>query len=454
MTEKTQTNGEFKKVLGLGSLICFGLAYMAPTVVFNYYGPLSVASNGMYPSVMICTAIAMLFTAFSYANMAGVFQKSGSAYIYVQQSLNPHMGFLAGWVMLLDYLLLPMVCFLLVGVYLNSYIPAVPAPVWIVLLVMGCFVVNMFGIRNTAKVDNIIVGAQLLLMAVFTIVGIITVLKGGIDGTSNGLIDPTAFINPEYFEAKLILYPAAILCVSFLGFDAVSTVSEEAKNPESTIPKAIVLVCLGAGLIFTFIAYIAQVMWPVGWKEMTDSDAGIFELLGKITLIPYLDIVFLIIDGIGSIACALTGQAAVVRIMYNMGRDNILPKKVFAKMNKHGVPIANLIIVAVIGLSGMLFAENLVAGVELISFGAISGFILVNISVPAYFLIKKKRRGGKAVLMYAVLPLLATAVCVVLWINMSASAKTVGLIWLAIGALILAIQTKGFRKLPPEIELE
>ena len=138
-SEKTQQqNGEFKKVLGIGSLVIFGLAYMAPTVVFNYYGPLSVASKGMYPTCFVITAIAMFFTAFSYANMSREFQKSGSAYVYVQQSLNPHIGFAAGWVMLLDYLLLPMICILCVAVYMETYVPAVPAWAWVVILVAAC----------------------------------------------------------------------------------------------------------------------------------------------------------------------------------------------------------------------------------------------------------------------------------------------------------------------------
>lgn len=454
MSEKNTNNGEFQKVLGLGGLVCFGLAYMAPTVVFNYYGPMSVASNGMYPTVMLCTAIAMLFTAVSYGSMSKVFQKSGSAYVYVQQSLNPHLGFMAGWVMLLDYLLLPMICFLLVGVYMETYVPAVPAAVWVILLVVVCFIINAKGVHGTALVDKIIVGAQLLVMGIFVIVGIITIVKGGIDGTANGLIDTTAFYNSEIFEFRLILYPAAILCVSFLGFDAVSTLSEEAKNPKKDVPKAIVLTCLGAGLIFTLIAYIAQAMWPVAYLGLEDPDSGIFELLAKITVLPGMDVMFLIVDNVGSVACALSGQAAVIRIMYNMGRDNILPKKFFGKMNKNGVPINNLIVVAIIGLVAILFSDNVMAGAELISFGAVTGFILVNISVPAYFLIRKKERGAAAIFKYGVMPAIAAIICIILWLNIATMGKTVGLIWLVIGVIILAIKTKGFRQLPPEMDIE
>ena len=448
-------NGEFKKVLGLGSMLVFGLAYLAPTVVFNYYGPVSVESKGMYSTCFLVTTIVMFFTAFSYANMSREFQKSGSAYLYVQQSINPHFGFVAGWVMLLDYLLMPMICFLCVALYMELYLPAVPAWAWVVILVVLCFVINAMGVSSTAKADTIIVGAQLLLMAVFVAAAIITTLKGGIDNTADGLFNMNAIYNPEYFEARIILYPAAIICVSFLGFDAVTTLSEEAKNPKKDIPRAIVLVCLGAGLVFTIIAYLTQVVWPVGWQSFTDKDTAIFEMLAKIRAIPHLDIAFFVADNIGSIACALTGQAAVVRVLYNMGRDNILPKAVFGRMNaKRGVPVINLIIVGIIGLTAVFFVDNLTAAVELVSFGALSGFILVNVSVPFYFFRKKKEHGARAVFKYGVMPGIGACICTFLWFNMSATAKTVGLIWLGIGIIILAVQTRGFRKLPPEMELE
>ena len=167
-----------------------------------------------------------------------------------------------------------------------------------------------------------------------------------------------------------------------------------------------------------------------------------------------MDIMFLVVDNIGSVACALSGQAAVIRIMYNMGRDNILPKKVFGQMSKNGVPFYNLIIVGLVGLVALFFTDNILGGVELVSFGAITGFILVNISVPVYFLKKKGERGGKAIFNYAVLPIIATAICVYLWFNMAMTAKIIGIIWLVIGIIILAIKTKGFRQLPPEMDIE
>ena len=455
VTLNDHEKGEFKRVLGLGSLVMFGLAYMAPTVVFNYYGNITVVSQGMYSLCMLCTAVAMFFTAFSYANMTKAYQLSGSAYVYVQKSINPHLGFLTGWVMLLDYLLLPMVCYLCVAVYLEAYVPGVPAWLWVVILVLICFIINAFGINSTAKVDTIIVGAQILMMLVFITIGIIVTCKGGINGTGNGLFDPTAFYNPDLFEVKLIMYPAAILCVSFLGFDAVSTLSEEAKDAEKNVPKAIILTCLGAGLLFTIIAYISQVVWPVGYQEIEDPDTGIFQLLSLFPYIPHLDVVFLVIDNVGSVACALSGQAAVVRIMYNMGRDNILPKKIFGKMSeKHGVPIYNLIMVSLVGLVAIFFTDYVLSGAELVSFGAITGFILVNLSVPMHYLKKKGERGAKAIFMYGVMPAIGIIICSILWWNIAPKGKIIGFIWLAVGVIVLAIQTKGFRQLPPEMDID
>lgn len=451
---QSSETGEFKKVLGVGSLVMFGLAYMAPTVVFNYYGNITVVASGMYPLCMLLTAIAMFFTAFSYASMTKAFPSSGSAYVYAQKSLNPHVGFLTGWVMLLDYVLMPMVCFLCVAVYMEAYVPGVPVWLWVVVLVVMCFLINAAGVSGTAKADTILVGIQLLMMAVFIVVCVVTTLKGGIEGDSK-LIDGTAFFNSELFNLRMVMYPAAILCVSFLGFDAVTTLAEETRNPVKDIPKAVVLVCVGAGLLFTIIAYLAQVVWPSAYQHIEDPDTGIFELLRRITLVPHMDVFFLVTDNLSSIACALSGQAAVVRILYNMGRDNILPKKVFGYLHpKTGVPLYNLMMVGCVGFIAILFTDYVLSGAELISFGAITGFIVVNLCVPFYYFKKKKERGAKAIFRYGVMPAVGMIICAVLWINIAPKGKIVGLVWLAVGIIVLAVKTKGFRKLPPEMNLD
>ena len=275
--DSKQKAGDFKKVLGLGSLIIFGLAYLAPTAVFNYYGPISVASRGMFPTCYTITTVAMFFTAYSYAQMAREIPKAGSAYTYVQKSLHPNLGFMTGWVMLLDYLLLPMVCYLLIGIYMEAYVPSVPAWVWITLVVAFGFFVNYLGIKIAAAVDTVIIATQIGLCALFVGVCAFSIFHGGIDGTANGLFDTTAFYNSELFEFRVVLYPAAILCVSFLGFDAVSTLAEESKHPRRDLPRATMIICLGAGLLFVVVSYFTQAVWPIAFTLFENSDAGIFE---------------------------------------------------------------------------------------------------------------------------------------------------------------------------------
>jgi amino acid transporter len=448
-----QQKGGFKKVLGLGSVVVFGLAYLAPTAVFNYYGPISVAAKGMYPTCYLITTLAMFFTAFSYAQMAREIPKAGSAYAYAQQALHPNLGFMTGWVMLLDYLLLPMVCYLLIGIYMEAYFPIIPAWLWITLVVAFGFIVNYFGVKLAARVDTVIIAAQIALCAVFAGVCIYSISQGGIDGTANGLFDASAFYNAELFEFRVVLYPAAILCVSFLGFDAVSTFAEESKDPKRDLPRAIMIICLGAGFLFILMSYFSQAVWPIGYTQLEDPDAGIFELLARLP-IPNLDIVFLVVDNLASLACALSGLAAVTRIMYSMGRDNTLPKAFFGYMHpKYGVPTLNLLLVSIIGLCAIFFADNMIAGAELISFGAITGFIMVNLSVPFYFYKYKKKKSGNFI-KHLLIPVIGILICVMLWINIAPNAKLIGIIWLAIGLVICAINTNFFRKPPSELKLE
>ena len=445
-----ERKGEFKKVLGLGSLIVFGLAYLAPTAVFNYYGPISVASNGMFPACYVITTIAMFFTAYSYAQMTREIPKSGSAYSYVQKAMHPNLGFMTGWIMLLDYLLLPMVCYLLIGIYMEAFVPAIPAWVWITIVVAFGFIVNYIGIKLAAAVDTVIVAAQIGLSLLFVVVCAYVISKGGIDGTANGIFDTSVFYNSELFEFRAILYPAAILCVSFLGFDAVSTLAEESKDPRKDLPRATILICLGAGLLFIVVSYFTEAVWPIGWTLLENSDAGIFELAERLP-VPNLDVIFLVVDNLASLACALTGQAAVSRIMFSMGRDNTLPKKFFGYMSpKRGTPTLNLLFVSVVGLCAIFFADNMLAGAELISFGAVTGFIMVNLAVPFYFY-KKKKEGN--FFKHMIMPSIGVIVCLVLWINISTNAKIIGTIWLIVGLAVCAIKTNFFRRLPPDLSL-
>lgn len=452
MTDLNQSNNDrvsLKRSLTLPLVVMFGLAYLAPTVVFNYYGVITESTKGMMALSYLITTIVMFFTAWSYAKMATAYPQAGSAYTYVQKSIGPRAGFLTGWVMLLDYLLMPMACYLLLGVYVNTYFPAIP--VWVTVVVIAAIgaVINIVGMKTATIIDTIIIAAQICFCILLIIVIAKFVTGGGGSGT---LVDSRALYNPEKFNASAVFTGAAILCVSFLGFDAVTTMAEETKNPKKNIPKAIMIVAVGAGLSFTVIAYFCQIAWPMGFEEIVDPDSGIFELLTRINA-DFMSNIFFITDNLSSFICALAGLAAVSRILYTMGRDNILPKKLFGKLSiKFQTPIFNILLTSIIALSAIFYADNVFGAVSLVSFGAITGFILVNLSVIVHYVYREKRRSGKELLQYLIMPGIGLAVSVFLWINIDASAKLLGGAWLLLGIVYLAFKTKGFRVLPKEME--
>lgn len=448
-----QNQGELKRTLSLPLLIGFGLAYLAPTVVFNYYGIWTADSGtgGHYPLALIITTVLMTFTAYSYTRMVKEYPTAGSAYVYVNKSVQPHIGFLTGWVMLLDYLLLPMVCYLLIGIYVNEYFPALP--VWVI--VIGCAalgaIFNIIGVKTASIVDSIIIAAQLIFTLVTIILCVMYVC--GTDGLE--LFSSRAIVNPDTFDTSAVLNAAAILCVSFVGFDAVTTMAEETKNPEKVMTPAIMGVCVGAGVMFFITAYALNVAWPDAHTAIADPDTGIYEFYPAIGYGWAAD-VFFVVDEFASFVCAMAGMGAVSRILLGMGRDNILPKKFFGSVSKKwNTPVKNIILVSIIGCTGIFYADNLLGAAELVSFGCILGFIMVNISVVLHFYKHKGlREGAKNKIMYLIVPLIGAIVLAIAFIFVGKGAKILGSIWLLIGLVYLAIKTKGFKELPPEMTFE
>jgi len=441
---------ELKRVLTLRYLVVFGLAYLAPTVVFNYYGVVTPLTGGMMTLAYIATTCVMFFTAYSYATMVKAFPVAGSAYTYVRKAVHPHLGFLTGWVMLLDYLLLPMVCYLLIGIYMNEFVGAVPVWAWVVLAALIGAATNILGVTVAGRINTVVVGAQILFAV--ALIGIVTVYVTSGKG-SGTLIDPTAVFNSNTFDSNGVLWAASILAASFLGFDAVSTMAEETVDPAKTVPRAVLIVPIAAGIGFSIISYFMQIAWPSAATELQDPDSGIFELLVRLGG-NALSTVFLVTDNLASMICAIAGLAAASRILYGMGRDGALPNRFFGALNRRfQTPVNNIVLMTGIALTGIFYSDNLIGAASLVAFGALSGFILVNYSVISHHFVRGRRRSGIDVLRYLVLPGMGMLVCAVLLYNVDVSAKILGGVWLAAGVLYLGVSTRGFRKPPADFEM-
>lgn len=433
-----------RRVMGVPSLVFFGLAYMVPLTIFTTYGLVAVTTTGHVPTAYLVTLVAMLFTALSYAALVRAFPRAGSAYTYARKAFGGHVGFLTGWSLMLDYLLLPLINYVIMGVYLNTQFPDVPGWAFAlagVVLITGLNVVGMTVVRNA---NLLLVGLQLVFAAVFV------VCAGFYAAAHPG----TSLLKPLYDQGlslQGLLGGAAILALSFLGFDAISTLSEEARDPQRTVPRAIILTTLIGGVIFAVVAYAASLVIP-DVADIANPDAAANQIM-NVASGRWLEVFFLIAYIAGCIAAALASQASVSRILFAMGRDGVLPRRLFGTVSpRFQTPVGAALFVGVLSL-GSTFADlNTVA--SLISFGALAAFSLVNLSVIKHFLIDQRLGGTGALIKYGVVPGLGFVMTAWLWFSLSEMALVVGVLWIGVGVVYLAILTRGFRRRPPEVEFD
>lgn len=449
--EKTQAGLEqtpsLRRSLKLWHVVVLGLGYLTPMTVFDTYGIVTEETHGHVPTAYLLALVAMLFTAASYGKMVKVFPVAGSAYSYARKTINPHIGFLVGWVSLLDYVFLPMINVLLGKIYLSVAFPNVPGWVWVIFLTLLMTAVNIWSVNITANFNTFLVLFQVFVTTFFVILAI--------KGISGGLGEGTVFSYAPFFSENLtlptIFTGASILCFSFLGFDAVTTYTEEAVNPKKTIPRGIFLVALLGGLIFITASFFAQLAFPdvSQFQHPESASPEIAMLLGG----PVFQSLFLAGAFTAALASGLASHTSASRLLFAMGRENVLPRKMFGYVHpRFGTPVIDVILVGIFCLTALSF--DLETALSFINFGALTAFTAVNMSVIFHFIIREKMRSPRAIVSYLIMPLLGASFVVFLWFNLNMTSLILGLSWLACGIAYLLFTTKGFRHVPPEIEFE
>lgn len=434
--------GHLKRALGVPSLVLFGMVYMVPLTVFTTYGIVTQLTGGRLSVAYLVTLAAMVFTARSYARMSAAFPVAGSTYAYTQRTFGAPLGFLAGWSLLLDYLFLPMLNYLVIGIYMEAAIPSVPAWVWILVSIVVVTVLNIIGIVSVARANFLLLALQVVFILVFVVMAFMTITKAGnvnlmAPFTGDGTVSGTS----------PIFAGAAILCLSFLGFDAVSTMSEEANDPTRSVPKAIMIATVVCGLIFFGLSYVSQLVFPS--NQFADVDSGSLDVMttagGQ-----FLNTFFTAAYIAGCIGSALTSQASVARILYAMGRDGIMPRKVFGHVSvRFATPTFAILVVSVISLVALWIDLGFLASI--VSFGALIAFSAVNLTVIKHYFVDQ---GEKNVLNNVVLPGIGFVLTVWLWTSLSWLTLEVGLIWLAIGFVWLLVVTRAFTRPTPVLDME
>lgn len=429
--------------LGLWAIVGLGLGYMTPTVVLDTFGIVSDETNGVVPMAYILALVAMMFTAISYGRMTRVFPSAGSAFTYISETMNPNLGFLIGWSSLLDYLLLPLVNALIIRSYLHSFFPDVPQWIWVVVYVAVITALCLFSMSNTARVNGLLVVFEVVLLVVFLFLAGRALARG----EGNGTLLSTDPLWHDGVQLGLVVTGATIVCFSFIGFDAITMYTEEAKSA-STVPKAIVLSLLIGGSIFFTVAWFAQSLFPTvsGFSEDALQNSALPEVAaqvgGQLFKILLTSAAFA-----ATVASSLASHASVSRLLYVMGRNGRGPiSHFFAVVHpRFFTPANSIVFVGVVSLLAISFNLDFVA--SLINFGALIAFTFVNLTVIAYFAYRKRLvSSGKQLLTNILLPVLGVASTLVLWINLSSESMRYGLIWFAIGVVALLVITRFLRK--------
>lgn len=443
MAQDERAKPSLKRILTRRDLILYGLVLLGPTAPYPVYGIVQQTSHGHAVLAYLVAMVAMLFTALSYGKMSGAFPSAGSTYTYAQKALNAHIGFLAGWAMLLDYFLIPLLSVVYAALTANRTIPQVPYAAWALIFSLAITVVNVRGLRVTARAGNVMMGLMCVCAALFVALAArYVVVHHGVAG----LFQFPVIYNAGEFGLHPLLLGAAIASLSYIGFDAISTLAEDTISPERDISIATVQVCLIQTALCVLTVYMAALVWP-DFRSYSDPETVILDIgrtAGGAWMMGFITFILLV----AGLASALAGQAGASRLLLGMGRDGVISRRIFAHVDaRYSTPVRGIYVMGVISLAGSLLLRFQIV-VELLNFGAFAGFILVNLSVIRHFYLRLGQRHGWAIFSSLVFPLTGVLVCGYIWLNLSSKAQLAGFGWLGCGLIYLAIITRGFRLAP------
>jgi amino acid transporter len=438
---------ELDRTLSFRDLLVYGLIFMVPIAPFGIFGSVFNASGGMVALAYVVGMVGMAFTALSYAEMARAFPMAGSVYTYAGRGIHPAVGFIAGWQILLDYVLVPALLYVVAAAALHSLVPEVPVWAWVAVFVVVNTIVNSLGIRFTARFNFAMLIAELVVLALFCGIGIAAIVGGEGSGFS---LHP--LYNPDTFSFGLIFGAVSVAVLSFLGFDGISTLAEENRDSARRIGRAM-LVGLGiAGVLFIVQTWIAALLVPHPQVLLSKGDpAGTaFYDAAEVAGGHWLNVTTAVATAIAwGIANALAAQAATSRLLYAMARDRQLPAFLARVNERHHVPVNATLLVAVVSLGIGIWMSERDDGITLLStlvnFGALSAFLLLHLSVLRHY---GMRRAGVPVdpWRHVLAPLIGAGIIGYVMVKADVAAKTVGLVWLGVGILaLIGLQLAGRR---------
>jgi amino acid transporter len=418
---------QLKRALTTQDLIIYGMIFMVPIAPYSVFGFVWNDAKGMVPLAYLVGLIGMLFTALSYAAMSRAFPLAGSVYTYAQRGLHEIAGFFSGWLILLDYILVPSLLYLFSAVALRPIFPAVPAWMWLIGFISFNAMVNFVGIEFTARVNRYMLVMELATLGLFVALGVIALYGGA--GAGRLTLKP--IYDLQVFSLSTVAGATSIAVLSFLGFDGISTLSEESRANQNAVGRATVLSLTLVGALFMLQTWVAADL--ARGMRFASAETAFYEVAERAGG-AWLRIVTIFAVVIASaIANAMAAQAAVSRILFAMARDGKLPSILARVHPLYKTPYVGTLAVAVVSfMVGMLFADRVDNLTRIVNFGALSGFVLLHLSVVSHYFYR--RRSGDW-LRHMVFPLTGLAIIVYVLYEMDRLAKVLGACWIGLGAL-------------------
>lgn len=436
---------ELRRGLGLWDVVLYGVLFMVIIAPHSIWGLVQQQGLGMSTLVYLVGFVAIGFTALSYVRMSGRFPIAGSVYSYVQRGLNPHAGFMSGWLILLDYCITPALLYTMVANWGVMLVPGSPWWLWVIVFVAFNTFVNIRGVSLTRGIDFVIFAVEIIAVIAFVALGCNFILGGG--GTGEFNMDPVW--QPEEVTPSFLAAGISIAALNFLGFDGISTLAEETERPEKNIGRGI-LIALGI-IIVCFVAqtYIASLIQPdwASWSEEHANNAFFYgcQLIGGDIFMKIMLVINIVAIGIANI---MNAQLAASRLLYSMGRDKVIPS-IFGKVHpKYKTPWVGsifigavaLVLVAILGMADLA---------TLVNFGALASFIMLNFSVFWFFFIKEgKRKTFGDWVKYLICPWIGIIILAYVFTGFQTMTYVMGITWFVIGFIILVVKSKGFKEVP------
>jgi len=445
MAPSPGTSGQphLKRVLSVWHLVYYGIILTSPIAAVPLFGEAQVLSRGHTVTTLLLAMIAMSVTAVSFGRMAHVYPSSGSVYSYISKTLNPHVGFILGWAMFLEYLFQPIQNSLYAVLAIHRMVPQVPFALLAALTVGFITLLTTQGIKFNARTNEVLLGFMLLVTGIFLVQAFRYVV---LHQTLGGLLSLQPIYNPATFNLRALAAGTSFAALVFIGFDGVSILAEEVKNPKRNILLASVLVCVFTGLFSGIQVYLAQLVWP-SHSNLANPETAFMDV-ARIAGGPLLFTAYGVVLLVSSMACGLAGHVGAARLLYSMGRDDVIPRKLFGYLSpKTGSPIFNEWIVGVLAYIAVLTIPWERAA-EIVTFGALLAFTAVNLVAMLHFWYSPAAAAGRNFFTDAFIPAFGAVFCFVLLLGLQPWTKYAGLIWLAVGLIYASYRTRMFTLRP------